>query len=143
HEYIRGCLAAGSVPEEAVGLRGATHAEVPAQMARMHAGIFFIKPVFSKQASAPTKLGEVLGCGISCLSNTGGRDMARILEDGRVGVAVDDFSPESLGTGLQRLLALQGESGIEDRCVAVAKQHFSLEEGVERYRSVYRSLGHG
>ena len=61
HDYIRERLLAGGVPLEAVELRDADHSEVPAQMARMHAGIFFIKPVFSKQASAPTKLGEFLG----------------------------------------------------------------------------------
>ena len=141
HEYIRERLAAGGVPDEAFELRAATHSEVPAQMARMHAGIFLIKPVFSKQASAPTKLGEFLGCGIPCLSNAGVGDMAAILEGDGVGVAVQDFDAASLDTGLQRLLALIADPGVRERCVASAQRHFSLEEGVRRYQSVYDSLG--
>jgi glycosyltransferase involved in cell wall biosynthesis len=140
HDYIRERLLAGGVPESAVELREATHSEVPAQIARMHAGIFFIKPVFSKQASAPTKLGEFLGCGIPCLANAGVGDMAEILEGDRVGVAVQDLDRASLDAGIQRLLALLAEPDIRERCVASAQRHFSLEEGVRRYQSVYDSL---
>lgn len=141
HGYIRGCLAAGGVPPEAVELRAATHAEVPELMSRMHAGIFLIKPVFSKQASAPTKLGEFLGCGIPCLSNAGVGDMAEILEGDRVGIAVRDFDSTSLDAGLRKLLLLLDEPGIHERCVASAERHFSLEQGVAKYASVYRLLG--
>lgn len=137
HDYIRERLQAAGVPADAVELRAASHAEVPALMARMHAGVFFIKPVFSKQASAPTKLGEFLGCGIPCLANTGVGDMAAVLEGERVGVAVDAFDPAALDAGLSRLLALVQEPDIRERCVAAAHRHFSLDEGVARYRTIY------
>lgn len=140
HACIRDQLQSAGVPLDAVEIRAASHAEVPVEMARMGAGIFFIKPVFSKQASAPTKLGEFLGCGIPCLSNSGVGDMAAVLEGDRVGVALTDFSPESMLNGLARLLALADAPDISSRCVASARQHFSLTEGVSRYRNVYRIL---
>ncbi|HEU0152062.1 MAG TPA: glycosyltransferase [Arenimonas sp.] len=140
HAYVRELLQAGGVPLDAVEIRGATHAEVPAQMARMHAGIFFIKPVFSKQASAPTKLGEFMGCGIPCLANAGVGDMAGILEADRVGVAISDFDPASIRAGMARLLELVADPEASARCVASAHVHFSLDEGVRRYQAVYRSL---
>jgi glycosyltransferase involved in cell wall biosynthesis len=141
HAYIRGQLAASGVPMEAVELRSADHAEVPVQMARMHAAVFFIKPVFSKLASAPTKLGELLGCGVPCLANRGVGDMAEVLESERVGVAIDRFDPEALDRGLERLLALVATAGIGERCAEAAHRHFSLEEGVSRYDAIYRTLG--
>lgn len=140
HEFIRDRLMAAGVSLEAVELRSATHAEVPAQIGRMDAGVFFIKPVFSKQASAPTKLAEFLGCGIPCLANSGIGDMAEILEGEQVGVAVNDFSSEALRAGLARLFELMNEPGIRARCVAAANKYFSLEEGVRRYAQVYQSL---
>ena len=140
HAYILERLVAAAVPLASVELRTASHEEVPAQMARMHAGIFFIKPVFSKQASAPTKLGEFLGCGIPCLSNGGVGDMAEILESEQVGIAVEDFSVNALRSGLMRLLELVERVGIEQLCVAAAQKHFSLEEGVRAYANVYREL---
>ena len=140
HDYICEYLMAGGVPLEAVEILSASHAEVPMLMAKMDAGVFFIKPVFSKQASAPTKLGEFLGCGIPCLANRGVGDMAEILEGEKVGIAVDGFSPEALQVGLDRLLKLAETPGITERCTAVAQQYFSLDEGVTSYKNVYQML---
>lgn len=140
HAYIRDRLAAVGVPNESVELTTATHSEVPLQMARMDAGIFFIKPVFSKQASAPTKLAEFLGCGIPCLGNAGVGDMAEVLEGERVGVALEAFDQASLVNGLERLLDLVADPDVSARCVSTARRHFSLDEGVVRYGNVYRQL---
>ncbi|MBC7490596.1 MAG: glycosyltransferase [Glaciimonas sp.] len=140
HAYIHERLAAAGVPDVAVELTTATHAEVPRQMARMDAGVFFIKPVFSKQASAPTKLAEFLGCGIPCLGNAGVGDMADVLEGEHVGVALISFDKASLNKGLKQLLLLVQDPAIRARCVASAARHFSLDEGVQRYAGIYRKL---
>lgn len=140
HNYIGQRLAACGVPADAVELCAASYTEVPALMTRMHAGIFFYKPSYSRAACAPTKLGEFLGCGIPCLANTGVGDMAAVLEGERVGVAVDAFDPATLDAGLTRLLALMQEPDLRQRCVAAAHKHFSLEKGVARYRAVYAAL---
>ena len=140
HAYIRERLAAAGVPDAMVELTTATHAEMPRQMARMDAGVFFIKPVFSKQASAPTKLAEFLGCGIPCLGNAGVGDMAEVLEGERVGVALKSFDEASLNEGLQQLLLLAQDPATRDRCVVSAERYFSLDEGVQRYADIYHKL---
>ncbi|PUA16914.1 glycosyltransferase [Glaciimonas sp. PCH181] len=140
HAYILERLAAAGVPDTAVELTTATHAEVPRQMARMDAGIFFIKPVFSKQASAPTKLAEFLGCGIPCLGNAGVGDMAEVLEGEQVGVALASFDEASMAAALQQLLLLAADPATRGRCVAAAERHFSLDEGVARYAAVYEQM---
>ncbi len=141
HAFIRERLVAAGVPDTSIEITTATHAQVPALMARMDAGIFFIKQAFSKQASAPTKLAEFLGCGIPCLGNAGVGDMADVLEGEQVGVAIRSFDPPALAAGLQALLALAADPQARERCVAAAHRHFSLDEGVKRYARVYRQLG--
>ena len=106
----------------------------------MHAGVFFIKPVFSKQASAPTKLGEFLGCGVPCLANHGVGDMAAILEESHVGIAVANLGPEAVRAGVAALLELVESPMLPERCVRVAHEHFALEKGVERYADVYTDM---
>jgi glycosyltransferase involved in cell wall biosynthesis len=140
HELIRTTLAAAGVPSEQVDLAAAEHRDIPAHLASMHAGIFFIKPVFSKQASAPTKLAEFLGCGIPCLSNKGVGDMAEVLEQERVGVALAAFDPETIRAGLADLLGLIEDPDTSTRCVAVARNNFSLEDGAEKYGRIYARL---
>ena len=140
HAYIRERLAIAGIHDATVEFRTATYAEVPQQIARMDAGIFFIRPVFSKQASAPTKLAELLGCGVPCLGNSGVGDMAEVLEGDRVGVVLRAFDEDSMVAGLGQLLALAADPSTAARCVAAAQKHFSLNEGVRRYAAVYRQL---
>ncbi len=140
HAFVRERLQVGGVPKEAVEIAAATHAEVPAQMARMNAGIFFYKPCFSRTACAPTKLGEFLGCGIPCLANVGVGDMAEILEADGVGVAISNFEPAPVRAGLYRLLSMITEPNTRERCIASAHARFSLDEGVRCYEAIYRSF---
>lgn len=141
HAYIRERLAAAGVPASAVELISATPIDMPHQVARMDASIYFTKPVFSKQAMAPTKLAELLGCGVPCLGNAGVGDMAGVLEGEGVGVALRAFDQASLEAGLAQLLELIADPSTASRCVAAAQKHFSLDEGVRRYAAVYRQLG--
>ena len=137
HAYINSCLDAVGVPSYAVHLITAAHFEVPQLIAHMDAGVFFIKPVYSKQASAPTKLAEFLGCGIPCIVNAGVGDMAEILEGADVGVALNAFDDGSMQAGLKQLLKLTSDNQTRARCVAATHKHFSLNEGVRRYESIY------
>jgi glycosyltransferase involved in cell wall biosynthesis len=123
-----------------VELTSAAHADMPALMARMDAAVFFIKPVFSKKASAPTKLAEFLGCGIPCLGNHGVGDMAEVVEGERVGVALHDFGEAAMAQALQQLLALLDDPGTPARCMQAAARHFSLDEGAARYAALYHRL---
>lgn len=140
HGYISERLKAAGVPDDRTEIRAADHSQVADQMARMDAGIFFIKPVFSKQASSPTKFGEFLGCGIPCLGNHGVGDMAGILERERVGAAVAGFEDADLQAGLHQLLELCADPETPTRCVDAAHRHFSLEQGVRLYAQVYEQV---
>jgi glycosyltransferase involved in cell wall biosynthesis len=140
HDYIRERLSYHQIDPETVRLEATDHAGVVRAMCRMDAGIFFIKQVYSKIASAPTKLGEFLGCGVPCLGNTGVGDMATILESKQVGVALGDFSEVAMRKAIFRLLKLSREPDIKQRCRQVAIEYFSLDMGVERYNKIYSEL---
>lgn len=140
NEFIRKMLVDKQVPLSSVEILSVSHEEVPLHINRVSIGIFFIKPLYSKIASAPTKLAEFLGCGIPCLSNFGVGDVGDVLESDRVGVAVSDFRERSLVQGIDRVMALMREPDITDRCRRSAEKRFSLESGVEKYALIYKSL---
>jgi hypothetical protein len=141
HKLIESELDKAGIPETSYEIVSAKHSDVPIQMARMNAGIFFYRPSFSRLACAPTKLGEFLGCGIPCISNAGVGDMESILVSERVGVALTAFDNNSINIGLQSLLKIALDPTTPARCVAAAHKNFSLDEGVARYRSIYEQLG--
>jgi glycosyltransferase involved in cell wall biosynthesis len=139
-DYILERVAAFGIDQADVELTAVAHRDVPAQIARMSVGAAIIKPVYSKIASAPTKLAEYLGCGVPCLGNTGVGDMQAILEGERVGVALTDFSPADRERAVDALLTLAADPAISGRCREVAERLFSLEQGVTDYRAIYREL---
>jgi len=96
--------------------------------------------VFPKVASAPTKLGEFLGCGVPCLGNADVGDMGVILEEEKVGVALTAFNDKSMREAVERMLELAATQGIGPRCRAVAERRFSLNGGAQAYDRVYREL---
>lgn len=140
HEFIDARLRAMAVDRDRVTLGSADHRDVPAAMRAFSAGSAIIKPVYSKIASAPTKLGEYLGCGIPCLGNVGVGDMEALLEGERVGVALPGFTRDELAAGVHRLVALTRQEGVADRCIRAARAHFSLDDGAESYRAIYETL---
>ncbi|HVM21675.1 MAG TPA: glycosyltransferase [Sphingomicrobium sp.] len=140
HELIRARAAANGISADSIELTSAPHEAMPALIARMTAGLAIIKPAYSKIASAPTKLAEYLGCGIPCLGNEGVGDMAAILEGQQVGVALTGFSEAEIARGLERLVALAADAGIQARCRTVAEQVFSVEAGVAAYDRIYDEL---
>lgn len=137
---VRTRAAAAGMPGDALEITAAEHAEVPAQVRRMSAGAVIIRPVFSKIASAPTKLAEYLGCGVPCLGNVGVGDMEAILEGEKTGVALREFTPEERAWAVDRLLALCDDPAAPARCRAVAERLFSVEDGATHYRAIYRRL---
>jgi glycosyltransferase involved in cell wall biosynthesis len=91
-------------------------------------------------ATAPTKLGEFLGCGIPCLSNSGVGDLDTFLEREHVGVALRHFEITAMREAIERLVQMARTDGVRQRCRAVALRYFSLEHGISRYHAIYSEL---
>ena len=140
HKYILDRLSVHGISQELVEIKSVEHGAVPDEMGRMDFGIFFIMPAFSKRASAPTKLGEFLGCGVPCIANDGVGDMTRILEGEKVGVVIRNFDDGCRERAINALLSLYADPNVRQRCVRAAGKHFSLDDGVAAYCRIYWEL---
>ncbi len=141
HPYIYDRLVALNIDLKFVKVESLEHKYVAKAMHKMDAGIFFIKPAYSKLASSPTKLGEFLGCGVPCIGNKGVGDMAEILEDNNVGVALNGFETDQINRSIDEFLRLKEDNEISKRCREVALKYFPLDHGVKKYNEIYNSLG--
>jgi glycosyltransferase involved in cell wall biosynthesis len=140
HDFVLDCLSRAGIPEDRFTLAAVRHSEVAAQLASIDAGIFFIKPVLSKSASCPTKLGEFLACGKPCLANSNVGDVEAVLTETKTGVCLHQFSDAAYREALQDLMGLVNDLETESRCTNAARQYFSLEKGVLIYDRIYRDL---
>lgn len=143
HDLIRQKLEFHGVDPNIREIVAADFWKMPCSLRRMSAGVVIAKSGYSHLARAPTRIAEFLGCGVPMLASACVGDMAEILEGERVGVVLRSLSFESRREAVERLLSLAAEPDITDRCVSVARRYFSLEDGVEAYRRIYRSLGTG
>ncbi len=113
---------------------------VPEYINSADAGMMFIKPCFSKEASCPTKFAEYLACGIPVVLNSGIGDCDRIARDFRVGVLVDSFKEDRYlyyGTELKKMK--EERNGLQERCRNVAIKGFSLDSAIDTYDRIYKS----
>ena len=119
-------------------IRGAERQELPTVLSICDASIFFIKPLFSKKASSPTKKAELLGMGIPIICNGNVGDTEEILKKEKAGIVVNVFDKENYTAVAEKFDELCASN--KEHLRNVAKKHFSLEDGVKRYSSVYKSL---
>jgi len=140
HKFIQESLVNQGISLDLVEIRSAKHDEIPCLIKSMSAAVFFLKPLFSKQAAAPTKLGELLASGIPCLTNAGVGDMANIIRNGGVGIAINGFSNSAIEDGVNGLIELTKQEDIIEKCRKTAELNFSLEDGIKSYAKIYKSL---
>lgn len=137
---IRAAASARGVPGERIVVRAASREEVPLFMAAADVGIFFIQPVFSKKASSPTKMGEMLALGLPLVTNAGVGDVAQIVEETGCGVAIDRFDAAAYGEALDTIEAMVRAPEAQRE---KALPWFDVEIGIARYDEVYRTLMRG
>lgn len=137
HPYIRSVLSKYGVAPDSVELVSCDYAQVPVQINRMDAGVFFTARHLSHAATAPTRLGEMLGCGVPCVVNPGMGDTDEIIMKHRTGILVKSYDQQSYQRAAQSIHSLCAEPGIEQRCVRCAQEYFSLERGVATYHAIY------
>lgn len=129
------------LPEGSYRVRVLPHEEVPKALSGAQATLCFIEPVSSKKASCPTKVGESLACGVPVVITRGVGDCDRLVENERVGVVVEAFTPAAYRRAADELAALLAEGeALSRRCRGAARRRFALEDGIQKYLSLYERL---
>ena len=124
--------------ESNVIIKGSERDELPGLLSICTASIFFIKPLYSKKASSPTKMAELLGMGIPLICNSGVGDTDEIVRKEEVGIVIDEFNNDAYKIAVEAFqdLVLIPQKHLRN----VAEKHFSLEEGVKRYDAIYKRV---
>ena len=111
---------------------------MPSYIGVSNFSIFFILPVFSKKASSPTKMGEIMNLGIPIICNSGVGDVDEIMDKSMPELIVKDFSNNEY----ERVIDLITNNYKPNQKVIIETSHnyYSLEKGVEKYKEVYHEI---
>lgn len=104
------------------------------------ASVMFFTQGLSKLGSSPTRMGEILGCGLPVIANDGVGDVAKVIRKHRVGVLVAGSSETEMSTAWDELQQLLEDPGLGARCRNAAEEVFSLEGGTAAYSALYSEV---
>lgn len=137
--FIHKLAELNGVQRNKIIITSASRTEVREKLLLSNASIFFIKPAFSKIASSPTKLGELLSLGIPVICNSGIGDTDEIIRKSEAGIICSHFDDQSYQEVVKQLLA-QTNTNNAVRLRQAAQHLFSLKKGVISYETVYQHL---
>jgi glycosyltransferase involved in cell wall biosynthesis len=140
---IRDALADNQAPVDRVAIFGVPSARVPEELIRLSAVAMFMETSIAKLGSCPTRMGEVLACGLPVVANPGIGDVAEIIRRYQVGLLVEDASDEAMAAAVEALAVLLRDPALSARCRAAAEDWFSLRKGADAYDRLYWELGAG
>lgn len=105
--------------------------------------MFYAGGQVSELGRSPTRMAEILGCGLPVVANDGVGDVARIIRDYRVGILAQGPDPQAMATAFSELLTLLKDPDLASRCRKAAEEVFSLETGTASYARLYHQLTNG
>jgi len=114
-----------------------SRSELPLYLSLCTSSIFFIRNSFSKIASSPTKLGELMGMGIPVICNSIG-DTEYIIKKTGAGLLLNAFDDQTISKQLLNMDII--ESMPEDQIRKGAFEFFDLQTGIEKYKELYNSI---
>jgi glycosyltransferase involved in cell wall biosynthesis len=137
---VTSMLDEAGLPREAWTLKELTHSDVPAELQRHDAGLFFLTEGLSEHGCSPTKIGEYWASGLPVVTTPNVSDTDAIVQDQRVGVVVHPGRSNCFDTAAHELLDLLEDPLLEERCRQAAEGSYSLEASCVRQVNLYRKL---
>ena len=102
--------------------------------------MFYAGGETSELGRCPTRMAEILGCGLPLVANEGVGDVAEIIREYRVGVLMSGPTEEEVAMAWEGLIKLLNDPETGARCRKVAEKFFSLESGTAAFLAVYDSM---
>jgi glycosyltransferase involved in cell wall biosynthesis len=136
-ELVLGKAVSLGLAKEDLIIRFAERKQVPFLIKASDVSVSFIKPAYSKIASSPTKIGELLAMGIPVICNDIG-DVKKIVEQSGGGLMIDNFHSEAFSKVVDALPTLMSLDKRQIR--SNIYDYYALTKAVTIYGNVYHSL---
>ncbi|WP_240497899.1 glycosyltransferase [Thioclava sp. IC9] len=141
-EEVRAAFRGNEAALERLEIAPSPSEQVPDILRDQTASVMFFTNGLSKLGSSPTRMGEILGCGMPVVANDGVGDVAAIIRKYDVGVLVESASKEDMNVAWDKLQSLLEDPDLPDRCRRAAEEVFSLKSGIAAYRNLYEDILH-
>lgn len=142
HQFIQEIVTKCKLPKERVKITSCAFDQIYKYLNIADISLFFIKPSYSKQASAPTKFAENVACYLPSITNSGVGDMAYYMQQYDVGYIVDlEKLDEDLDIVVSEINDYIKHHTLDKKAYdALFSEHFDKKMAVRKYQYVYDLL---
>ena len=127
-----------SINKDSIIIKPSKREMMPSYIGASNFSIFFILPVFSKKASSPTKMGEIMNLGIPIVCNSGIGDVDEIMNKCMPELIIKEFSSNEYQRVIDIIL---NENKFDTKkIIETSYNYYSLEKGIEKYSSIYKKV---
>tara|TARA_B100000886_G_C20388336_1_gene477111 strand:- start:491 stop:1324 length:834 start_codon:yes stop_codon:yes gene_type:complete len=137
-ELILNKVKSKEIDVSAIKIKSLSREMMPSYIGVSDFSIFFILPVFSKKASSPTKMGEIMNLGIPVICNSGVGDVDEIMGKSMPELLVNDFSNNEYDRVID--LITNNYKPNQKTIIETSHSYYSLEKGAEKYKEVYKEI---
>lgn len=137
---VSSMLDSGGLPRALWSAEFVPHSQMPAALARHHAGLFFLASGTSEHGCSPTKIGEYWACGLPVVTTPGVSDTDGLIARFRAGVIIEGHDDVAYERAAQQLKELLSDTGLDQRCRDAAEEHYALRPACDRQRSIYEQV---
>ena len=127
------------VSESQLVVRKASRNEMPLYLSIMDLSVMFIKPTFSKKASSPTKLGELMAMGVPVVCNGDVGDVEEIISKYKAGLVLNELTDASFNSAIEKII--KNTDWFDSELMRNgAVEYYDLDKGVEKYNRIYNDF---
>jgi glycosyltransferase involved in cell wall biosynthesis len=141
-EAMEEFIAANKFRRDRFEIKFVPHREIPEAIKDADIAFFFIPQQYSKIASSPTKMGEMLSAGLPVITGSRIGDVDELVKKNRIGIILEDFDEKAIVNSLSGVIQMcrNEQQALMDRCLETADDYFSLEKGIRKYEEIYATL---
>lgn len=121
-----------------IRIQSSSRDKMPSYISISNFSIFFILPVFSKRASCPTKMGEIMNLGVPIICNKGVGDIEEIMNKCMPELLIENFKAPEYNKIIN--VILNNYKIKKDNIINTSINYFSLEKGINKYTDVYKEI---
>ena len=136
-EFIKQAAEKKGIDTDKLVIKKVQRTSVPIYLSIANLGICFLQQTFSKMASSPVKLGEMLAMGLPVVCNDAG-DCPQMIKHGENGLLLPDLKNSTIESAVDEVLRSSFAESEAIRAGAFGK--LSLEKGIDAYSAVYDKI---
>jgi glycosyltransferase involved in cell wall biosynthesis len=142
HNFIDKVIKNYNIPKNKITITSTDFKEMYKYLNIANASLFFIKPSFSKQASAPTKFAENVACNLPSITNSDVGDMELYMNSYDVGYIIElNKLDNSISKIAKNIIQFIDENRDINEYNQLFDKYFDKNIAIKKYNEIYTLLG--